>query len=409
MAKLAILGFGIVGSGVLTVLRTNPEKIAARLGEPLEAKYILDIRDFSDHPDAKMFVKDLETILADPEVKVVVETIGGTKFAYPFVKKALESGRSVVTSNKEMVAAHGAELLAIAKEKGVAFLFEASVGGGTPILTPLHQCLAANRISRICGIVNGTTNFMLTRMAQEDMGFEDALQIAQKLGYAETKDPSDDVDGLDAGRKIAILASLAFGRHIYPENVPTRGIRQIVVRDIAAAAKLDCVIKLIAWTRQNEDGTVVAGVEPMLVPCQNQLAGVNDVFNAVLATGDMVGDVMFYGRGAGSLATASAVVADAIDAAKFGAANHDSLFWQPSKPFAGSLSDDGPATYYVRLRNIPASVLPALYGPGELLEDWGDEAAFLAECIDSRGLREAQRKAEALGGSVRLVLRQLEA
>lgn len=409
MAKIAILGFGIVGSGVLNVLRNDPQKIAARLGEPIEVKYILDIRDFSQHPDAQLFVKDIDTILADPEIKLVVETIGGTKFAYPFVKKALESGRSVATSNKEMVAMHGAELLAIAKENNAAFLFEASVGGGTPIITPLHQCLAANRISSLQGIVNGTTNFMLTRMAQEDMGFEDALKIAQDLGYAETKDPSDDVDGLDAARKIAILSSIAYGKHVYPQNVSTRGIRDITVRDISCASKLDSVIKLIAWTKKKEDGTVAAGVEPMLVPGSNQLAGVNDVFNAVLAQGDMVGDVMFYGRGAGSLPTASAVVADVIDALKFGAANHDSLFWQPSEPFAGLLNDDEPATYYVRVKNVPASVLPSLYGPGELMGDWGGEAAFLAERVEPKQLEEAQRKLEALGGRVQLLLRKLDA
>ena len=408
MAKIAILGFGTVGSGVLTVLRQNAEKAAARAGEPVEVKYILDIRDFRDHPDAALFVQDIDVILHDPEIKLVVETIGGTRFAYPYVKKALESGRSVATSNKELVAQHGAELLQIARDKNVAFLFEASVGGGTPILTPLYQSLAANRINSIRGIVNGTTNFMLTRMAQESMGFDEALKIAQSLGYAETVDPSDDVDGLDAARKISILASLAYGRHIYPQNVPTRGIRAISVADIEAATQLDCVIKLIAWTTQNEQGVISAGVEPMLVPRQNQLAGVDDVFNAVMANGDMVGDVMFFGRGAGSLPTASAVAADVLDAIKYGGAMHTSLFWEESEPFAGLLSEDTPATYYIRARNIPASVLPALYGPGELLADWGSEAAYLAESVGPKELEEAERKLKKLGGSVQLLLRRLE-
>lgn len=407
MAKIAILGFGIVGSGVLSVLRENSKKIAARVGEPVEVKYILDIRDFNSHPDAKLFVKDLDIILNDPEIRLVVETIGGTRFAYPYVKKSLESGRSVVTSNKEMVAMHGAELLAIAKEKGAAFLFEASVGGGTPILTPLHQCLAANEINSIHGIVNGTTNFMLTKMARENMGFDEALRIAQELGYAETKDPSDDVDGPDAARKISILASMAFGSHVYPQNVPTRGIRDITVQDIAVATQLDCTIKLIAWTRRNEEGRTLAGVEPMLIPHTNQLSGVNDVFNAVLINGNMVGDVMFYGRGAGSLPTASAVAADVADALKYGASVHDSLFWQPSEPFAGLLADETPATYYIRVKNIPASVMPALYGPGDLLQDWVGEVAYLAECVGPKEMQEAQRKAEAMGGSVQLVLRML--
>lgn len=407
MAKIAILGFGTVGGGVLEVLRRNAAGVSRRAGEPIEVKYILDVRDFSDHPDAALFVTSIDAILADPEVKVVVETIGGTKFAYPFVTQALQSGRSVVTSNKEMVATYGAELLALAKQKGVAFLFEASVGGGTPIITPMHQCLAANVISQVQGIVNGTTNFMLTKMARENMGFDEALKIAQQLGYAETKDPSDDVDGADACRKIAILASIAFGKHFYPKNIPARGIRPIAVADIAAANKLDCAIKLIAWAKRDEEGRVSAGVEPMLVPRENQLAGVDDVFNAVLVKGDMLGDVVFYGKGAGRLPTASAVVADVIDAIKNKADVHDSLFWQPSETFDGLLTDPTPATYYVRTKNIPATVLAALYGEGELVFDSGAEAAYLVTYIGPQGLHEAKRKAEALGGSVELVLRQL--
>ena len=205
MAKIAIMGFGTVGSGVLEVCRRNAASIARRVGEPVEVKYILDVRDFSDSPDAALFTNSIDTILNDPEIKVVVETIGGTKFAYPYVRRCLESGRSVCTSNKEMVATYGAELLALAKAHNAAFLFEASVGGGTPIITPMHQCLAANHISQIRGIVNGTTNFMLTKMKRENMGFDEALHIAQQLGYAETKDPGDDVDGRDACRKIPRL------------------------------------------------------------------------------------------------------------------------------------------------------------------------------------------------------------
>ena len=407
MAKIAILGFGTVGGGVLEVLRRNAASVSRRAGQPVEVKYILDIRDFSAHPDAALFVDNIDTILADPEIKVVVETIGGTKFAYPYVRKALESGRSVVTSNKEMVATYGAELLALAREHKVAFLFEASVGGGTPIITPMHQCLAANVISQVQGIVNGTTNFMLTKMAREEMGFEDALKIAQQLGYAETKDPGDDVDGPDACRKIAILASIAFGHHFYPKNIPTRGIRGITVADIAAAARLDCVIKLIARAKRDETGRVTAAVEPMLVPKSNQLASVDDVFNAVLVKGDMLGDVVFYGKGAGRLPTASAVVADVIDALKHGAKIHDSLFWQPSEPFDGLLEDPTPATCYVRVKGLPATVLPALYGEGELVSDDGSEAAYLVTYIAPRGLEEAARKVTALGGKVELVLRQL--
>ena len=407
MAKIAILGFGTVGSGVYEVLCRNAAGVSRRAGEPVEVKYILDPKDFSAHPAANLFIKNFDTILEDPEIRVVVETIGGTRFAYPYVKACLESGRSVCTSNKEMVATYGAELLALAKAHNCAFLFEASVGGGTPIITPMHQCLAANVITEVEGIVNGTTNFMLTKMAREEMGFDEALKIAQQLGYAETKDPGDDVDGPDACRKIAILASIAFGRHFYPKNITTRGIRAITVADIAAAARLDCVIKLIAWAKQDAEGHVTAAVEPMLVPRSNQLAGVDDVFNAVLVKGDMLGDVVFYGKGAGRLPTASAVVADVIDALKQGDSVHDSLFWLPSEPFDGLLEDPTPAACYVRVKGLPATVLPALYGEGELVSDDGAEAAYLVTHIDPRGLEEAARKVTALGGKVELVLRQL--
>ena len=246
MAKIAILGFGTVGSGVYEVLCRNAAGVSRRAGEPVEVKYILDPKDFSGHPAANLFVKSIDTILQDPEVRVVVETIGGTRFAYPYVKACLESGRSVCTSNKEMVATYGAELLGLAKAHDCAFLFEASVGGGTPIITPMHQCLAANVISQVQGIVNGTTNFMLTKMVQENLSFDDALRIAQELGYAETKDPSDDVDGRDACRKIAILSSMVCGHQIYPQNIPTRGIRAITIGDVKAAQRMGCVIKLIA-------------------------------------------------------------------------------------------------------------------------------------------------------------------
>ena len=393
MAKIAILGFGTVGGGVLEVLRRNAASVSRRAGQPVEVKYILDIRDFSNHPDAALFVDNIDTILADPEIKVVVETIGGTKFAYPYVRKALESGRSVVTSNKEMVATYGAELLALAREHKVAFLFEASVGGGTPIITPMHQCLAANVISQVQGIVNGTTNFMLTKMVRENLGFDDALKIAQELGYAETKDPSDDVDGRDACRKIAILSSLVCGHQIYPQNIPTRGIRAITTADVEAAEKLGCVIKLIAWMKRGKDGSVAAGVD--------------DVFNAVLVKGDMLGDVVFYGKGAGKLPTASAVVADVVDALKHGSKVHDSLFWQPAEPVEGMLTDPAPAAYYVRVAGIAPAVVEAIYGYGRVVDERYEGCAYFVERADEKALAEAARKVEAVGGSVKLVLKRL--
>ena len=402
------MGFGTVGSGVLEVCRRNAASIARRAGEPVEVKYILDVRDFSNHPDAALFVKSIDTILADPEVKVVVETIGGTKFAYPFVKACLESGRSVCTSNKEMVATYGAELLALARANNAAFLFEASVGGGTPIITPMHQCLAANHISAIQGIVNGTTNFMLTKMKRENMGFDAALKIAQDLGYAETKDPGDDVDGRDACRKIAILASLACGHHVYPAAIPTRGIRDITVADIAAAEGLHCAIKLIAWYHEGENGApMAAGVEPMLVPAENQLAGVDDVFNAVLMQGDMLGDVVFYGKGAGKLPTASAVVADVVDALKEGSAVHDSLFWQPAPPPEGQLTDEASHAWYLRVRGVPAAVLPAAAGQGRLVFDKDGECAYLIEKATAAEVDAAEQKLQVLGGQVALRLKML--
>ncbi len=401
MISIAILGFGTVGSGVLEVLRRSAFSIERRAGQPIDVKYICDIRDFSAHPDAPLFVNNIDAILGDPEVRVVVETIGGLKPAYFYVKSALESGRHVVTSNKELVATHGAELLSIARQKGVCFLFEASVGGGTPIITPMHQCLAANVISGIAGIVNGTTNFMLTKMARENMDFEAALRLAQSLGYAETIDPSADVDGIDAQRKISILASLAFGRHFFPQNVPTRGIRDISVKDIALAARQNAAVRLIAWARRTPDGGAALAVEPMLVPRTNQLAGVEDVFNAVLVQGDMLGDVVFYGKGAGKLPTASAVVADVIDAVKNGVKIHDSLFWQESAPIEGMYADNTPHDYYVRLANATELVARDLFGQSlELLDLSDGEAAFTLRGITAARL--AQLCARARKASVRV-------
>lgn len=348
MAKAAILGFGTVGSGVLEVTRKNAAGLARRAGEPIEIKYICDIRDFSSHPDAKLFVNNIDPILSDPEVRVVAETIGGAKIAYYYVKSALESGRHVVTSNKELVAAHGDELLRIAREHGVCFLFEASVGGGTPVIKPMHECLSANVIEEVCGVVNGTTNFMLTNM-EAGMSFDEALKLAQSLGYAETIDPSADVDGIDAQRKACILASLAFGRHIYPQNVRARGIRAVTVRDMALAKELGYTVKLIARAARGALRPAVS-VEPMLVPLASPLAAVRDVYNAVLLRCDMLGDVVFTGRGAGKLPTASAVAADMADALREGVAIHETLNWASGLPLPEGEYYDGAAAadWYVR-------------------------------------------------------------
>ena len=315
MVNVAILGFGTVGSGVAEVLTQNGKLIDSRVGGLVRLKYILDVRDFPGSPYQGCFVKDFGEIENDPEVDIVVETIGGATIALEFTTRALKAGKSVVTSNKELVAAHGCALLKLAREHGVSYLFEASVGGGIPILRPLGSCLAANELEQITGILNGTTNFILTRMIQAGLTFDQALAEAQANGYAE-KDPSADVDGHDACRKICILADLAFGKQVDPALVPTEGIRGVTLADVDYAASKDYKIKLLGRCLRQEEGRVCAFVAPHLVPGENPLSSVEDVFNAISVTGNAIGEVMFYGRGAGKLPTASAVVADVIDIAK---------------------------------------------------------------------------------------------
>ncbi|MBO5232222.1 MAG: homoserine dehydrogenase [Clostridia bacterium] len=313
--NVAVMGHGVVGSGVVEVLLSHEKSIAKKVKNEINVKYILDLRDFPGLDYSDRFIKDFDLILKDDSIKVVVEVMGGVHPAYEFVKACLEAGKSVCTSNKELVAAHGAELLKIAGEKNVNFLFEASVGGGIPVLRPIAQCLSANDLYEVFGILNGTTNFILTKMIKENMAFDDALALAQQLGYAE-KNPSADVDGHDACRKICILAALCFGKHVYPEQVRTEGITKITLADVEYADIAGYVIKLIGHSKLLEDGKITADVYPALIPKSNQLAGVDDVFNAVMVRGDAVGDVLFYGRGAGKLPTASAVVADVMDCVK---------------------------------------------------------------------------------------------
>ncbi len=330
MVNIAILGFGIVGSGVREVLKINGASIGKSLGQPIKLKRILDIRDFSNHEDASLFTQTIDDILTDDEISVVVETIGGLNPAYYYVKSALEAKKTVVTSNKELVATHGTELIKLARANGVCFLFEASVGGGTPVITPLHQCLAANNIGSVFGIVNGTTNYILTRMRDAGLDFAEALKEAQEKGYAESN-PTADVDGIDALRKISILASLCFGFYIPPNDIPVCGIRDITTEDIKAASEKDCCIKLVAYATQKEN-KIYCGVSPMLVPKTHVMSAVDNVYNSVIAKCDMLGDVLFYGQGAGSLATASAVVADIMDSVRIGSDIHDSLSWGDSLP-----------------------------------------------------------------------------
>lgn len=348
MADIAVMGHGVVGSGVLEVLTTHAESITSRAKEEIRVKYILDLRDFPDSPYQGKFTKDFNVILNDPEVKIVVECMGGLHPAFDYIKACLENGKSVVTSNKELVATKGAELLALAQKNNLNFLFEASVGGGIPIIRPISQCLAANEVSEIAGILNGTTNFILTKMIRERMDFSDALALAQKLGYAE-RDPAADVEGADACRKICILASLAFGTHVYPESVHTEGITKIGLSDVGYAEAWGGVIKLIGEAKMLEDGRIHILVAPMFVSRESQLSGVDDVFNGILVRGDVTGDVMFYGRGAGKLPTASAAVADVIDCVKhFKARKY--LFWEDSKPNYVAPYEDFPRDMFLRLR-----------------------------------------------------------
>jgi len=314
MAYIAIMGHGTVGSGVMEVFLKNKDSIAQKAGEPIIVKKILDKRSFADLPYRDLFTMDPEEILDDPEIKVVVEVMGGVEPAYTYVKRALTGGKHVVTSNKELVAEHGAELLRIAKEYDVNFFFEASVGGGIPIIRPLNQCLAANEISEIVGILNGTTNYILTQMRLHGKTFEEALSDAQRMGYAE-RDPSNDIDGYDAARKIAILASIAFNRAVNYKDVYTEGISTITRTDMIYAEEMERAIKLIARCKDEGD-KILAMVAPFMIPKTSPLATVDDSFNAILVRGDVIGDVMFYGMGAGKLPTASAVVADVIDAVK---------------------------------------------------------------------------------------------
>ena len=379
MTKVAILGFGTVGSGVAEVLSKNSQGIARRSGGEIQVKYILDVRDFPDSPFKDCFVKDFSIIENDPEVDVVVETIGGAKVALEFTTRALKAGKSVVSSNKELVATHGYELLQLAKANGVSYLFEACVGGGIPILRPLTNCLAANEVEQITGILNGTTNYILTRMIKAGLTFEQALKEAQDNGYAE-KDPTADVDGHDACRKICILSALACGQHVYPQQVPTQGIREVTLADVAYADSCGYKIKLLGRCLREPEGKVCAFVAPHLVSCENPLAGVEDVFNAIAVTGNAVGDVMFYGRGAGKLPTASAVVADVIDIARDPKRDRGNQ-WGPGSEDLVVSSDSLTSRWYVRAN---LSMDQARLACGEILPlarsgAPAQEAAFLTQ------------------------------
>ncbi|MCD8355206.1 MAG: homoserine dehydrogenase [Clostridia bacterium] len=403
MMKAAIMGFGTVGSGVYEVLDRNADVVAKNAGDSIEVKYILDLRDFPDAPYQEKFIKDFAIIENDPEVSIVAETMGGKGAAYEFTKRCLLAGKHVVTSNKELVATHGAELLSIAKEKNVNYLFEASVGGGIPIIRPMFQCLTANHMTHITGILNGTTNYILTRMIDAGLDFETALKEAQEKGYAEAN-PAADVEGMDACRKICILSAIAYGDHVYPEFVETEGITKITLQDVAYAAQADCVVKLLGRAVLNEDETFYAFVAPHFVSKTCPLACVDDVFNAIMVTGDMLGDSMFYGQGAGKLATASAVVADIIDCARHNKKRRDLGWGDGSRKLVRPLEGFA-SRWYIRVSGADAAEKLAAVFPGcNMLQAVQEgEAACITDELTTADMKKAQEALSAVLGCMRLL------
>lgn len=397
MINVSVLGYGTVGSGVVEIIRENNALIAKRIGEDIRMKYVLDLRDFPGDPVEEILVHDFEIIKNDPEVQIVVETMGGLHPAYEFVKASLEAGKSVCTSNKALVAAYGPELLALAKSKNVNFLFEASVGGGIPIIRPLKTSLAPDEILEISGILNGTTNYILTEMTEKGSDFASVLKDAQDKGYAE-KDPTADVEGHDACRKIAILTSLAYGKQLDFEDIYTEGITKITDRDINYAAKLGAKVKIFGSSKKMGD-QVNAMVAPKLITSEHPLYSVDGVFNAILVKGNMVGDVMFYGQGAGKLATASAVVSDVMDASKHVNVNINTL-WDPEKLDLVPI-DDAQSKFFVRVSGSKAE------NEAKVAEQFGsvtpvdagytDEYAFVTDYITEGAYR---RAAEAMGNVI---------
>lgn len=407
MSKVAVLGYGVVGSGTVELFYKNKEKIVKKMGKELDIKYILDIRDFPDSPYKEKFTKSIDNIVNDPEVTIVAEVMGGVGDAYNYTKKCLEKGKSVVTSNKELVAKKGAELLKIASEHGCNFLFEASTGGAIPIIRPLHQCLAANDITAIAGILNGTTNFILTKMINEQMSFSDALAMAQKLGYAE-KDPTADIEGHDACRKICILSSLAFGKHVYPEWVHCEGITKLTLEDSCYAENWGGAIKLIGSVKRTEDGKILPMVRPAFVCGGNQLSHISDVFNGIMVYGDAVDEVMFYGRGAGKLPTASAIVADIVDAAKM-TGTSISQTWEDSadNSFIADYKEDV-VPMYVRVKGSDKEKISAAFGDVEYLTREGQPADELAFIVTAMPEKDFDSKLPEIGGEVLGNIRVLE-
>lgn len=403
MIQIAVMGYGTVGSGVVEVLSTNQASIDKRVGEEVRVKYVLDLRDFPGDPVESVLVHDFETIVNDPEVKVVVEVMGGVEPAYTFTKRCLLAGKSVCTSNKALVAAHGAELLQIAKNKNLNYLFEASVGGGIPIIRPLQTCLTADEIVEISGILNGTTNYILTNMTYGGASFDDALKDAQDKGYAE-RNPEADVEGHDACRKIAILTSLVSGQRVDFEDIYTEGITKVTAEDIKYADKLGRVIKLLAMSKKEADGKYYAMVAPFLIDAANPLYSVNGVFNAIFVEGNMLGDSMFYGSGAGKLPTASAVAADVVDACK-NLNENLGFYWSDEKLVLGDTRDDK-RRFLVRVKGdaqADKAAMEALFGPVEVVDaDLAGEFGFVTVSLSEAEYAERAAKSDKILNRIRV-------
>lgn len=399
MIKIAVFGYGTVGSGVVEVLETNKKVIAERVGEELDVKYVLDLRDFPGDPIQEKIVHDVDIILNDDEVKIVVEVMGGVEPAFTFVKKALLAGKSVATSNKNLVAAKGAELLQTAKENNQNFLFEASVGGGIPIIRPLNSSLTADVIEEISGILNGTTNYILSKMTMEGLSFDEVLKDAQKKGYAEAN-PEADVEGHDACRKIAILSSLVLGKQVDFEDIYTEGITKITEADIAYAKKMNGAIKLLASSRMT-DGKVFAMVAPFIVDEDHPLYGVHNVFNAIFVRGNMLGDAMFYGSGAGKLPTASAVVGDIVEAAR-NLGKNIPVKWDMEK---AALSDISGASrrFLVRVKGNDIDEIKNVFGNIEVIDAGIEgETGFVTEVMTEAYYEEKAAKLPGIIHRIRI-------
>ncbi len=378
MIQVAVLGYGTVGSGVVEVIQRNNAEVSLRAGEEVHVKYILDLRDFPGDPYENKVVHDFNLILEDEEVSVICEVMGGVGAAYQFTKQALEAGKSVCTSNKELVAKHGAELLAIAAEKHCNYMFEASVGGGIPIIRSINNALTPERIEAVTGILNGTTNYILSKMEREGADYAQALKQAQELGYAE-RNPEADVEGHDACRKIAILSSLMTGKNVDAEKIYTEGITKITAADFDFARAAGMTIKLLATAKLQEDGSVLAMVAPHMLSKEHSLAMVNDVFNGIFVTGNMLGDAMFYGHGAGKLPTASAVTADVIDCIR----NRDRTTWCIWEETEGRLADAAQTKkkFFVRVKTSSRKTAEEAFGGSSILEapEHKEEVGFITQ------------------------------